>query len=349
MKKKDEPDFYKLDQANPLPEVHEAPIPGAAATVQAMRASGNTTTPPSAVLSPMSHQGGSTAVTPDLSPHHANNFIGGHYNSNSMMGGHGNSSSSNNNMNYMGSPGNNMNGMNFMNSSMNGSGMMPNGGFNPQGMGMMGGVSNNNNNNMGNMMGGMSNSNMGGGMPMTGRSGGVMNGNASMSNSRFNAYNDMGGHQDEFDTMPFMVGQHQSFPMNQMNGNNGGGFGNGGYGGGQSSYNNNSIPTSPNPGNLRRTMPPMRQSQQGVDNAQSSERTPQHQQRTMPSDMFQAYSQQPMSPSDMMQQHGMYSRGSGSPGDDFESASPSGMHQQQQQPTPQQERRQSPPSMKSDE
>jgi len=37
MKKGDEPDFYKMDKESPLPALHEAPIPGAAATTQALR------------------------------------------------------------------------------------------------------------------------------------------------------------------------------------------------------------------------------------------------------------------------------------------------------------------------
>lgn len=37
MKKGDEPDFYQMDKTNPLPALDEAPIPGAAATSQALR------------------------------------------------------------------------------------------------------------------------------------------------------------------------------------------------------------------------------------------------------------------------------------------------------------------------
>jgi hypothetical protein len=37
MRKKDEPDFYKLDKSSPLPALEDAPIPGAAATSMAMR------------------------------------------------------------------------------------------------------------------------------------------------------------------------------------------------------------------------------------------------------------------------------------------------------------------------
>lgn len=77
MKKQDEPDFYKLDSSNPLPQIHEAPVPGAAATLQAMRANGQVMAPMS---SPMSHhQSGSSVVTPHLSPHHGGpSFMGGH-------------------------------------------------------------------------------------------------------------------------------------------------------------------------------------------------------------------------------------------------------------------------------
>jgi hypothetical protein len=77
MKKKDEPDFYKLDTSNPLPQIHEAPVPGAAATQQAMRANGQIIP---AMSSPMSHhQTSSSVVTPHLSPHHGGpNIMGGH-------------------------------------------------------------------------------------------------------------------------------------------------------------------------------------------------------------------------------------------------------------------------------
>ena len=327
MKKKDEPDFYKLDSTNPLPEVHEAPVPGAAATVQAMRANSSAMNPPNASLTPLSHRQGSaissSIVTPNLSPNNPQTIIGGQGYSNVLGGGHGGSNS--NNMNYMGSP---SSGMNFMNSAMSG-GMMPNssgGGFNPQGGGSMG-----------MMMGGPNYSSMGsammGGMSDNGGTGGGIMSMPNMNNPRFSNHNDMGGpHHDDFDALPL---EHQPFSMmNQMNGN--GIFGNGGYGnGGQappppSSYNN--VPPSPSTGNMRRTTMPM----QGQG---SVERTPPHQQQqAMPSDMFtQAYAAHQMPMQDMMYGHGGASA-SGNKGGrlqqehDPRSASPSsGMKQQQQQ------------------
>lgn len=86
MKKKDEPDFYKLDQSNPLPQVHEAPIPGAAATVQAMRASGSTLMGGNGLPSSMPHPSSPQVITPPhLSPNQPGpNLING--GSSSMMG-----------------------------------------------------------------------------------------------------------------------------------------------------------------------------------------------------------------------------------------------------------------------
>lgn len=85
MKKKDEPDFYKLDQSNPLPQIHEAPIPGAAATVQAMRASGSALMAGSGMTG-MHHPSSPQVITPPhLSPNQPGpNLING--GSSSMMG-----------------------------------------------------------------------------------------------------------------------------------------------------------------------------------------------------------------------------------------------------------------------
>lgn len=82
MKKKDEPDFYKLDQSNPLPQIHEAPIPGAAATVQAMRSSQNAG---SGMHSP--YNSSSIVTPPHLSPNQPGpNLINGGGQSGLMMG-----------------------------------------------------------------------------------------------------------------------------------------------------------------------------------------------------------------------------------------------------------------------
>jgi len=344
MKKKDEPDFYKLDQSNPLPEVHEAPVPGAAATVQAMR--NGPITPTNSGLSPMSHPGGnndSSIVTPHMSPNHAQTFIGGPGISqhNNMMGNHGM-----NGYNTMGgSPqqhngANIMSNSNFMNAGMNG---MMNVGFSQGSMGMMGGHGHGNGS-MNTMMGGMSSgSGMGGGaMSMGPRDG---NSGSSMDNTRFSQFNDMGSHE-EFDTTPIMGGQPQSFaPMNHMNGGgSSNSYGNSaGYG--QQSYSSN--PSSPTATSMRRAMPTGKSQQNGgmetqFQHMQSQEsdpvRTPQYQQQYM-SDMYMSPPMQ-----DMMQPHhlGMYGGGRSMSGggpmgstnnglqDDFRSSSPNPVQEQQQ-------------------
>lgn len=338
MKKKDEPDFYKLDQTNPLPQVHEAPVPGAAATVQAMR---NGPITPTNVAGNggglMSHQGAggmntglsSTIVTPNISPYHQQNYIGmgpQQHHSN-LMGGSGGASprgSMIDGMNgvYMGGSGggsSSMNNMTFVNSGgMDSGSSMMNNGFGPHGnMGMMG--SSNSHTGIGNMMGGMgvpmSNSNsavlnMGGATSVSNMGSRGVSGGNSMGGTRFNSYTEMGS-QDEFD-MPVMAGsqQHQMAysPMSQMTSSGNNGYGNGvgfmGSGGGSGSY--NSISTQHGGSiNLRRTAA-MRQ--QGHDShhhgmGDMQHMSPQHQQQFM-NDMYMH--QGPMQ--DMVPQHQHHSQ-----------------------------------------
>jgi hypothetical protein len=178
MKKKDEPDFYALDKTSPLPQIEDAPIPGAAATIQAMNQNR-----PAQHLSPLPHSspmhvGGpqgpsnSSLVTPHVSPNHHQAFIDAPHSShimppsNRMMG----------HVDHMGNAG----------SMMHGGGMMGS-------PGMM---------NMGNM-------NMGMGM----MGGGQMNGISRGFNPRFQSFDDGYG-PDEYD-MPPIVARHQS-GMGQM-------------------------------------------------------------------------------------------------------------------------------------
>lgn len=349
MKKKDEPDFYSLDQSNPLPKVHEAPIPGAAATVQAMRAQGCIITPDGG-MSPMPQQqlqqqygNNTTVVTPNVSPLHSQNFIGGPaMNSNGMVGNNGT------NMGYIANNGNNMN---YMNSGMNTGSIMQNGGFAQQGMGMMGVSSNYQ---MGNMMGGMPNkTNMMGGISnngmasmggnttgMVGQQGIGGNSYAAMSNGR---YHEMGG-QDEYNTMQMMGSQQQAFAMNALNSQgtnmNGNGYGGVNYGGISSNY--NSVPSSHS--NMRRPGPVPMGQQGGMDLMQHGvDQTPKYTQQ----DMFSGFPQQGMPSSinnnfKIQHQHnqfGIYGGGSGVSSnngymynqDDYGqgSAQDSGMQQQQ--------------------
>lgn len=377
MQKKDEPDFYKLDQTNPLPEVHEAPVPGAAATVQAMRNGPVTTTNPN--MSPLSHnQSGSAMgssssclVTPNISPYHSQNIIGGPQHA-SMINGSP-SGGSMNGMNSMGNMSsgymrsNNMNSMGFMSSGgslINGSMMSINdgaGGFNQGSLGMMGGG---HSGNMGcsMMMGtGGPMSNSGGnpnGMSSMGGSGSmspVGRGNSSMSNNaRYSSYNDMGS-QDEYD-IPLMGAGSPQMSFSSMghnmntsigHGNHGYGSSNAGYmGGGSQSY--SSVPPSPAPNSMRRTMP-MRQT--GMDSPSimgndQQHMTPQHQQQYM-SDMYVPQGQSQMSPpmhmQDMMQQQplhsqqNMYNGGGGSSSGAASSGSPSASQQQRLQQQHQQD------------
>jgi hypothetical protein len=75
MKKKDEPNFYKLNQTHPLPALHEAPIPGGAAVqvmCNRMPQTGSTQSDPNSNLSPMAPQQQSMMiVTPNISPQYA--------------------------------------------------------------------------------------------------------------------------------------------------------------------------------------------------------------------------------------------------------------------------------------
>lgn len=91
MKKKDEPNFYKLNQTHPLPALHEAPIPGGAAVqvmCNRMPQTGSLQTDASSNLSPMAPQQQSMMiVTPNVSPQYSGpGIMGG---SNGFMGGMG--------------------------------------------------------------------------------------------------------------------------------------------------------------------------------------------------------------------------------------------------------------------
>ena len=212
MKKKDEPNFYKLDQSHPLPALHEAPVPGAAA-VQVMRSNlPQTTGSPQqldavASLSPITQQQ-QMIVTPNISPNYGGQGIMGSPNgfmSNPSVG----------NGQFIGS---NMNGMNGM-----GSGGMGMGGMNSMNQGNFG-------------MSGRSGMGMGLGMGPNGMGPGAGNG----LQNRFGGFNDI----DEYDIIPAHqyggrgVGNNlmdpQSNFMNPLMGNGGAGYGmngmNNGYG-----------------------------------------------------------------------------------------------------------------------
>lgn len=141
MKKKDEPNFYKLDQTNPLPAIHEAPIPGAAATNQAMRTGAPRPESPSQNVhngSMHPHLGSMTQqhvnsmiVTPHVSPNQMGpSVIGGpnKYQLASPCGG---------NMNSIVSPMNGMSNMNMMGPGNIGIGHMNEMGSGGMGMGSM--------------------------------------------------------------------------------------------------------------------------------------------------------------------------------------------------------------------
>jgi hypothetical protein len=212
MKKKDEPNFYKLDQTHPLPAIHEAPIPGQAA-VQVMRSRFPQQTGPSSTsldiatnLSPIAQQQQQQQmiVTPNISPNHSGQGIigsSGNFMSNSGVG-HGQ---------FIGS---NLNGMGGM-----GSGGMGMAGMNPMSQGSLG-------------MGGRS----GMGMSLGGMGAGASNG----AQSRFGGFNDI----DEYDIMPMhsyggrglgnnLMEQQGNF-MNPIMGNGGS------YGGMSNNYGNSS-------------------------------------------------------------------------------------------------------------
>jgi hypothetical protein len=74
MKKKDEPNFYKLNQTHPLPALHEAPIPGGAAVqvmCNRMPQTGSSLSDTNSSLSPMVPQQQSMMVTPNVSPQYS--------------------------------------------------------------------------------------------------------------------------------------------------------------------------------------------------------------------------------------------------------------------------------------
>jgi hypothetical protein len=215
MKKKDEPNFYKLNQTHPLPALHEAPIPGAAA-VQVMcnriPHSGSPQLDSSSNLSPITQQQQNMMiVTPNVSPQHAGPGIMG---GNNFMpnGGVGNGS--------------------FLGSNMAGMGGMNNMGPGNFGMGGMSHVS------QGNMgMNGRSGMGIG---PVMGQGGmsGMGSGNMSGAQGRFGGFNDIDCFKDDYDLMPlqpFMgrgvgnsMGDQSNF-INPMMGSNGGFGGNNGY------------------------------------------------------------------------------------------------------------------------
>ena len=323
MKKKDEPDFYKLDQTNPLPETHEAPVPGAAATVQAIRA-GAGMQQPGSPYNDMHTQANNTVVTPHVSPNHPGaNIIGGpnsyHMGSPSVPVG---------NMNGIGSNMSGLGSMNGMGPGNMGTGNMNDSGHSNIGLNRMNVMA------TGNMggMGGMGSNGMGMGMGPSGMGytgpgnmdvHGGMQGGASL-NPRFDGYGDYIGDnfQDEYDIMQHQsmmgrggggsIGGQQPHHMSHMN-NNGGHGGNSGY---------NKM-RSPTQNSMRRPVA-MRQGT-GMDHMQGGDRS--HSQRQP--EFYQGYSPQPqMTMHGMQQHHDMYSRGGSAsiPGlqDDYSTSSNGG-------------------------
>lgn len=212
MKKKDEPNFYKLDQTHPLPALHDAPVPGAAA-VQVMRSNLQQTPGLSQQLdavpslSPITQQQ-QMIVTPNISPNYGGQGVMGSPNSfmpNSSAGNGQFIGSNMNGMSGMGSGGMGMGGMNSMNQ----------GNFNMSGRPGMG---------------------MGFGMGQNGMGPGAGNG----LQNRFGGYNDI----DDYDIIPAhqyggrgvssSLMDPQSGFMNPLMGNGGTGYGmngmNNGYG-----------------------------------------------------------------------------------------------------------------------
>lgn len=292
MKKKDEPDFYALDKSNPLPAVEDAPIPGAAATVQAMRASQQQQgTPTHMHMSHMDNhspgQNNSTVVTPSLSPNQAQQIIAGSQHHHMMANG-------NMNVPNMGMGAGNMN--NLQNGMQGGNmmGQQQHMMMNAQGMGNPG------------LMNAMQGAN---GMGMQG-------GRAPAVNSRFNNYEDLpssGGSHDEYDNAQpqHMMGRN-GYPMN-----NGfpGGFQGVGNVGRQFNTNNNNIQQQ---NGMRRPVP-TRQGPPQMEHMHSVG----SQQQQPPDFNYPGYGQQPpMLPT--MQHQVLYNRGAtASPGgnshDDYSS------------------------------
>jgi hypothetical protein len=212
MKKKDEPNFYKLDQTHPLPAIHEAPIPGAAA-VQVMRSrlpqSGSSQLDITSNLSPITQQQ-QMIVTPNISPNHSGQGIIGGAN------------------NYMSSP--SVGNGHYLGSSMNGMGGMNGMGSRDMGMSGM--------NSMNQINSGM-NGRSGMGMALGMNQPGMGVGPSSGTQSRFGGYNEI----EEYDVMPINsygrggVGSNMMEPqgnfMNPMVGNNAG-YGINSYGTGNS-------------------------------------------------------------------------------------------------------------------
>jgi hypothetical protein len=317
MKKKDEPDFYKLDQTHPLPAIHEAPIPGAAATVQAMRAGAQQPVSPHSEsmhthLSPMTQQqGNGMVITPHVSPNHSGaNIIGGPNNYQMASPTAGNMNSMGSTINAMG-PGN----MGMGNANAMAPGNMGMGNMTTMASGNMGGMGVMGTNGMGMGMGPSGMQAMGpGNMNMHRGPQGV--GGHSF-NARYGNYGDSDSFQDEFDNM-----QHQQ--MMVRGGNVGGSMGgqqpshhqmghmsnSGGYGSNNGHYNN--MPPS-NPSNMRRSVA-MRQGV-GMDHMHGGDRSPSQQRQP---EYYQGYSQQQqqqqqqqmmMPPTHGMQmQHDMYGR-----------------------------------------
>lgn len=329
MKKKDEPNFYKLDQSNPLPAIHDAPIPGAAATVQAMRTGASQSVSQHNALhsnlSPMTNQhGNNIVVTPQASPNHAGAEIIGESSSYHMANinvGHMNGTVSN--RNGIGS----MNGMGSGNMSMGNMSAMGHGYMNAMGHGNMNALGHGNMNAMGHVNMGMTGlhaaapGNMGGlgvmgsnstGMGMSIAMGpghvnlhGSQSNGVPLNNPRYGGYGDSVGDrfQDDFDTIQHhsMIGRsggasmggQMSQPIGHMN-NNGGFGGNGGY----------NI-SSPSEIKMRRPVNMQRRGDQMHDI--DLPRQP---------DFYQGYSQQPqmmMQTLQGMNPQDMYSRGGSAP------------------------------------
>ena len=205
MKKKDEPNFYKLDQSHPLPALHEAPVPGAA-SVQVMRSNLQQTagSPHDALsnLSPIAPQQQQMIVTPNISPNYGGQGIMGSPNAFMSNSGIGNGQ-------FMGGMGSGAMGMGMSMGGMNQQGNFGMSGRSGMGMGLGMGAN---------------------GMGPTGPGNGLQN--------RFSGFNEV----DDFDIIPahhqyggrgigntFM--DPQSNLMNPLMGNGGAGYGmNNGYG-----------------------------------------------------------------------------------------------------------------------
>jgi hypothetical protein len=333
MKKKNEPDFYKLDQVNPLPQIHDAPIPGAAATVQAMRAgppppgsSANGDALPLGVGAPMtqSHMDNPLGiVTPNMSPNHGGaSIIGGglsdnyatlNHNTGSGMSGMRSNMNSYGNMNSMGN-GMGMSSMNSLSHDNMGMGSM-------NGMGSMSGMSGlsggSGMNSMSGMSGGMGNFGMGStsmgmnnnylgsmgtsNMNMHGSQSGI----AASLNSRYNSYNDnlVDSFIDDYDCMPSQAmmglgGSHSRSQQPQHTGPMMGDYGESGY---------DKMSPLPHSNNIRRPIPmrqgPSLNNMGGGLRSETSQRQP---------EFYSGYSNQSSSIMSPPMQNDMYSRGGSS-------------------------------------